>query len=69
MRLIDAQVHTYERNHKARPWIGELTGPEEVTGDNMVKEMDRVGVDGAILVSPWSMYRYCLLYTSDAADE
>ena len=65
MRVIDAQVHTYERNHKARPWIGELTGPEEVTGDNMVKEMDRVGVDGAILVSPWSMYRYDASYAVD----
>ena len=65
MRVIDAQVHTYERNHKARPWIGELTGPEEVTGDNMVEEMDRVGVDGAILVSPWSMYRYDASYAVD----
>ena len=63
--MIDAQVHTYERNHKARPWIGELTGPEEVTGDNMVEEMDRVGVDGAILVSPWSMYRYDASYAVD----
>ena len=69
MRVIDAQVHTYERNHKARPWIGELTGPEEVTGDNMVKEMDRVGVDGAILVSPWSMYRYDASYAVDVFEK
>ena len=52
MRLIDAQVHAYERNHKERPWFDELVGPEEVTGDTMVGEMERVGVDGAILVSP-----------------
>ena len=69
MRVIDAQVHTYEHNHKARPWIGVLTGPEEMTGDNMVKEMDRVGVDGAILVSPWSMYRYDASYAVDVFEK
>ena len=52
MRLIDAQVHAYERNHKERPWVDELVGPKEVTGDTMVGEMESVGVDGAILVSP-----------------
>lgn len=30
----------------------------KVTGDQMVAAMDAVGVDGAILVSPFSMYRY-----------
>ena len=49
MRLIDAQVHAYERNHKERPWFDELVGPKEVTGDIMVGEMESVGVDGAIL--------------------
>ena len=62
MRLIDAQVHAYERNHKERPWFDELVGPEEVTADTMVGEMERVGVDGAILVSPWTMYRYDASY-------
>ena len=62
MRLIDAQVHAYERNCKERPWVDELVGPEEVTGDTMVGEMERVGVDGAILVSPWTMYRYDASY-------
>ena len=55
---IDAQVHAYERNRPERPWVGSLTGPEEVTGDDMVAAMDAVGVDGALLVSPYSMYRY-----------
>ncbi|MBT6278173.1 MAG: amidohydrolase family protein [Chromatiales bacterium] len=55
---IDAQVHTYERDKPERPWIGTLKGPAEVTGDDMVAAMDAVGVDGALLVSPYSMYRY-----------
>jgi L-fuconolactonase len=58
MRTLDSQVHAYERNHAGRPWIGTLYGPSEVTGDQMVTAMDAVGVDGAILVSPFSMYRY-----------
>jgi predicted TIM-barrel fold metal-dependent hydrolase len=39
-----------------------LTGPDEVTGDNMVAAMDAVGVDGALLVSPFSLYRYDASY-------
>ncbi len=55
---IDSQVHAYERNGPERPWSGFLQGPDEVTGDDMVTAMDAVGVDGALLVSPFSMYRY-----------
>ena len=62
MMIIDAQVHAYERNHPGRPWIGVLTGPEEVTGDDMVAAMDAVGVDGAVLVSPFTMYGYDASY-------
>src|ERR1700745_2124940 len=62
MPIFDAQVHAYERNHPARPWIGALYGPAEVTGDQMVAAMDEVGVDGAVLVSPFSMYRYDASY-------
>ena len=58
MLTIDAQVHAYERDHAERPWVDVLAGPPEVTGDDMVLAMDSVGVDGAILVSPWTMYRY-----------
>jgi L-fuconolactonase len=65
MPTLDSQVHAYERNHPGRPWIGTLTGPEEVTGDQMVAAMDAVGVDGAILVSPFSMYRYDASYALD----
>jgi predicted TIM-barrel fold metal-dependent hydrolase len=55
---IDSQVHAYEKNSPERPWHGTLQGPDEVTGDDMVAAMDSVGVDGALLVSPFSMYRY-----------
>ena len=62
MAILDAQVHAYERNHSGRPWVGTLHGPAEVTGDQMVAAMDSVGVDGAVLVSPFSMYRYDASY-------
>jgi L-fuconolactonase len=62
---IDSQVHVYERNHPGRPWAGFLHGPPQVTGDNMVAAMDAVGVDGALLVSPFSMYRYDASYAID----
>jgi L-fuconolactonase len=57
-KTIDAQVHAYERNRPERPWGGVLVGPDEVTGDQMVAAMDAVGVDGAVLVSPFTMYQY-----------
>ena len=59
---IDCQVHAYERNRPERPWSGFLTGPDEVTGDDMVAAMDAVGVDGALLISPFSLYRYDASY-------
>ncbi|MBV9756225.1 MAG: amidohydrolase family protein [Alphaproteobacteria bacterium] len=62
MPIIDAQVHAYERNHPGRPWTAVLTGPPEVTGDHMVAAMDAVGVDGALLVSPFTTYRYDASY-------
>jgi len=62
MPTLDSQVHAYERNHPGRPWAGVLHGPAEVTGDQMVAAMDAVGVDGAVLVSPFSMYRYDTSY-------
>jgi L-fuconolactonase len=58
MPIIDSQVHAYERNHPSRPWVGTLVGPAEVTGDQMAAAMDAVGVEAAVLVSPFSMYGY-----------
>ena len=62
MLTIDAQVHAYERDHPARPWAGVLHGPAEVTGEDMVAAMDAAGVDGALLVSPFTMYQYDASY-------
>jgi predicted TIM-barrel fold metal-dependent hydrolase len=62
MPIIDAQVHAYERNHPGRPWHAALTGPPEVTGAQMVATLDSAGVDGAILVSAFTMYRYDASY-------
>ena len=63
--IIDAQVHAYERDRPERPWAAVLAGPPEVTGDDMVAAMDTVGVDGALLVSPWTLYRYDASYAVD----
>jgi L-fuconolactonase len=65
MPIFDSQVHAYERNHPGRPWVGTLHGPAEVTGDQMVAAMNDVGVDGAVLVSPFSMYRYDASYARE----
>ena len=62
MPTIDAQVHAYERNHPGRPWHAVLAGPPEVTGEQMVAAMDENGVDGAILISAFTMYRYDASY-------
>jgi predicted TIM-barrel fold metal-dependent hydrolase len=69
LSVIDAQVHAYERDHPGRPWVGRLQGPPSVTGDEMVAAMDDAGVDRAVLVSPWTMYRTdasyaCEVYSS-----
>jgi hypothetical protein len=40
----------------------EPNWPDHVTGDEMVAAMDKVGVDGAIFLSVFSMYRYDASY-------
>ena len=63
--IIDSQVHAYEANTAKRPWDTVPNWPDHVTGDEMVAAMDKVGVDGAILVSPFSMYRYDASYAME----
>jgi predicted TIM-barrel fold metal-dependent hydrolase len=58
MRVIDVQVHAYERDHPGRPWAGHLHGPESANGEEMVAAMNGVGVDAAIIVSTFNLYRY-----------
>ena len=62
MPIIDSQVHAYEANTPKRPWHSVPNWPAHVTGDEMVAAMDKVGVDGAIFISAFSMYRYDASY-------
>lgn len=62
MPIIDAQVHAYAADTPDRPWAGAPNWPAHVTGDEMVAAMDAVGVDGAILISAYSIYRYDASY-------
>jgi predicted TIM-barrel fold metal-dependent hydrolase len=62
MMIIDSQVHAYEANTPKRPWHSVPNWPNHVTGDEMVAAMDKVGVDGAIFISAFSMYRYDASY-------
>jgi L-fuconolactonase len=62
MPTIDVQVHCYERDHPGRPWHAVLAGPPEVTGPDMIKAMDEVGVDGGLLISVFTMYKWDASY-------
>src|ERR1700758_3330504 len=62
MVIIDSQVHAYEANTPKRPWHSVPNWPDHVTGEEMVTAMDRVGIDGAIFISAFSMYRYDASY-------
>ena len=62
MPIIDSQVHAYEANTPKRPWHSTPNWPPHVTGDEMVAAMDRVGVDGSIFISAFSLYQYDASY-------
>ena len=65
MMIIDSQVHAYAANTPQRPWHKVPDWPAHVTGDEMVAAMDKVGVDGAIFISPATMYRYDASYAME----
>ena len=60
--VIDSQVHAYAANTPERPWHSVPNWPPHVTGDEMVAAMEKLGVDGAIYISPFSMYQYDASY-------
>jgi predicted TIM-barrel fold metal-dependent hydrolase len=62
MTIIDSQVHAYEANTPKRPWHTVPNWPDHVTGDEMVAAMDKVGVDGSIFISAFSLYQYDASY-------
>lgn len=60
--IIDSQVHAYEPNTPKRPWKSQPNWPPSATGEEMVAEMDRLGIDGAIFISAFSLYQYDVSY-------
>ncbi|MDH5534425.1 MAG: amidohydrolase [Betaproteobacteria bacterium] len=62
MAIIDSQVHAYEANTPKRPWHNVPNWPAHVTGDEMVAAMDKLGIDGAIFISAFSLYQYDASY-------
>jgi len=62
MTIIDCQVHAYEANTPRRPWHSVPNWPPHVTGDEMVAEMDKLGIDGAIFISAFGLYQYDASY-------
>src|SRR3954451_12729610 len=58
MRVIDGQGHVYEHNRAGRRWAGRMHGPDSASGPQMVAAMDTAGVDAAVIVSSYSMYRF-----------
>jgi len=62
MTIIDSQVHAYEANTPKRPWNSVPNWPPSATGDETVAAMDKLGIDGAIFISAFSIYRYDASY-------
>jgi len=62
MMIIDSQVHAYEANTPKRPWLSVRNWPASATGDETVALMDKLGIDGAIFISAFSLYRYDASY-------
>ena len=62
MMIIDSQVHAYEANTPKRPWKSVPNWPPSATGDEMVAAMDKLGIDGAIYISAFSLYGYDASY-------
>ena len=60
--IIDSQVHAYEANTPKRPWKSVPNWPPSATGDETVAAMDRLGIDGAIFISAFSIYGYDARY-------
>jgi L-fuconolactonase len=63
--IIDSQVHCYEANTPKRPWANTPNWPAHVTGDEMVAALDKNGVDGAIFISAFAMYRFDGSYATE----
>jgi predicted TIM-barrel fold metal-dependent hydrolase len=58
MQLIDSQVHCFAASQPDLPWAVESVPLYESDGADMIAAMAAVGVAGAIMVSPFSVYHY-----------
>jgi predicted TIM-barrel fold metal-dependent hydrolase len=56
--IIDSQIHAYEANTPKRPWKTVPNWPPSANGDEQVAAMDKLGIDGAIFISAFSIYGY-----------
>jgi L-fuconolactonase len=63
--IIDCQVHVYEADHPGRPWTHKIEGVDHATGDEQIAAMDTLGIDGAIIVSTFTTYRYDTSYAQE----
>ena len=54
MLIVDAQVHIWAANTPERPWPPrhQPHKPQPITKDDLLREMERAGVDRAVLVPP-----------------
>ena len=61
--IIDSQIHAFAPNTPERPWAVVPEGwVASATGEEMVADMDKLGIDGAIYVSPFNLYSYDTSY-------
>jgi predicted TIM-barrel fold metal-dependent hydrolase len=64
---IDSQVHVFDRDRPDIPWAVKKTRLAHVDGEQMIKAMDAVGVDAAVIVSPFAVYRFDGRYAAEVA--
>src|SRR5207245_1806894 len=81
IEIVDAQVHIWEKNHPGRPWTAyqeAVKGPLgpaavagytecEMTAADMLRAMEKVGVDAAVVVPPGIIYGFDCSYGFEAA--
>ena len=66
MPIIDSQIHPYEANTPKRPWLSTPNWPPSATADENIAAMNKLGIDGAILISAFSIYRFDASYAVEA---
>src|SRR5438552_11185980 len=60
--IIDSQIHAYEANTSKRPWRSVPNWPASASGEEQVAAFDKLGIDGAIFISAFSIYGYDASY-------